>query len=341
MNIFIYDHITGGGLGAQPLPEPLVRRCENIIRALVDDFLRMPAIQLTLWRDARMAELPYSGFDDLRVRQVRVEQYDRRQWEAQVEAVDAVWIVAPETGGLLENLSSSVLRIGKTLLGSSPKAIALCASRAACADALRIAGIDVAQTVRVEEHPDWGFACVLKPDDGMGGHDIWRFPNARAAAEFHARRAFARPMILQEFIEGEAGSISLLCHQGQANLLSINSQQRTVQDNRLGSNGNGVGSFGSRDHRNLQLLRAMADMVVAAIPGLWGFVSIEFVIGPQGPRIIEINPRLTDAYVGLYQQQGINVAEMALEHAPARSTPSSHAPIQPWASSSVDQPALN
>lgn len=341
LNIFIYDHITGGGVGGQVIPEPLMRRSENVVRALVSDFLRMPGIQLCLWRDQRLPELPYSGFDDLRVQQLKVEQFDRQRWQAQVEAVDAVWIIAPETGGVLESLSTSVLRIGKTLLGSSPKAVSLCASKLACANVLRTVGIDVAETAAVDRVVDWDFPCVLKPDDGMGGNDIWRFPDSRTAVEFHARRSFTRPMIIQQFIEGDVGSISMLCNQGRATVLSINALQTGTQDGRIFYKSTNVGGFSTRTPRFMQMLKAMAEMVAAAIPGLWGFVSIDFVMSAQGPRIIEVNPRLTDAFVGLFEARGINLAEMAMELAPVRSKLSTHTPIQPWATSRVEQPAVN
>ena len=52
-------------------------------------------------------------------------------------------------------------------------------------------------------------------------------------------------------------------------------------------------------------LAALAAHVAAALPGLRGFVGIDVVWHAQrGPVLIEVNPRLTCAFVGLSQRLG-------------------------------------
>jgi predicted ATP-grasp superfamily ATP-dependent carboligase len=44
----------------------------------------------------------------------------------------------------------------------------------------------------------------------------------------------------------------------------------------------------------------LAQKVARALPGLRGFVGVDLVWHPsQGPVAIEVNPRVTSAYVGL------------------------------------------
>jgi predicted ATP-grasp superfamily ATP-dependent carboligase len=53
----------------------------------------------------------------------------------------------------------------------------------------------------------------------------------------------------------------------------------------------------------------LAQAVVLAVPGLRGFVGIDLVWHARlGPVAIEINPRLTCAYVGLSAALGRNLA---------------------------------
>lgn len=341
MKIFVYEHITGGGHGDQPLPSGAAQAGDNTVKALVDDLLRLPDVLLTVWRDARLPDLPYAGFEDLRVTQRRVERFDRDQWAAQLESVDAVWIIAPETAGVLESLSTTAIRLGKTLLGCSPKAINICGSKIATVAALSAVGIDVAQAVPVEDSPNWSAPCVLKPDDGAGCDDTWLFSDSKSALDFHRLRPIRRPMLLQRFVSGEACSVSMLCHDGQAEILSINRQSVTVNDSKFDYQGVGVNTFVARDRRTGLMIKAMTEMVAAVIPGLWGFVGIDFVIGPTGPVVIEINPRLTHGYVGLSESLGVNVAEQVLDMIAARPNSSALSPIQPWASSPASQSALN
>jgi len=56
-------------------------------------------------------------------------------------------------------------------------------------------------------------------------------------------------------------------------------------------------------------LAALAARVQRALPGLRGFVGIDLVWHAQrGPVVIEVNPRVTCAYVGLSRQLGRNLA---------------------------------
>jgi predicted ATP-grasp superfamily ATP-dependent carboligase len=60
-------------------------------------------------------------------------------------------------------------------------------------------------------------------------------------------------------------------------------------------------------------LAALAGEVAHALPGLHGFVGIDLVWHTQrGPVLIEINPRVTSAYVGLSASLGRNVAAALL-----------------------------
>ena len=341
MKIFVYEHTTGGGHSALSLPNSLTRQADGVLNALISDLLRLPDVQINLWRDVRLQELPYTGFDDLRVSQTRVEQFDRASWANAVEAVDAVWILAPETAGVLESLSSTVLRLGKTLLGCSPKAVRLCGSKLATVAALTASGIDVAEAVAAESQPNWPSPCVLKPDDGAGGDDVWRFENSKAALDFYALKGFTRPMIIQRHIHGQSASVSMLCSNGNASILSLNRREIVLNDSRLINAGVLVNALQIGDQRSANMVKAMAEMVAAAIPGLWGFVGIDFVMGPRGPVVIEVDPRITDSYAGLHEVLGINVAELTLDLVPRWPIDSAYSPIQPWASAPITQVVLN
>ena len=56
-------------------------------------------------------------------------------------------------------------------------------------------------------------------------------------------------------------------------------------------------------------MAALARRIAAAIPGLRGFVGVDFVLGIDGrATVLEVNPRLTSAYVGLSARLGRNLA---------------------------------
>ena len=64
----------------------------------------------------------------------------------------------------------------------------------------------------------------------------------------------------------------------------------------------------ARDPRGVRL-HLLALEVVRALPGLNGFVGIDLVWhAERGPVVIEVNPRVTSAYVGLSAALGRNLA---------------------------------
>jgi predicted ATP-grasp superfamily ATP-dependent carboligase len=68
------------------------------------------------------------------------------------------------------------------------------------------------------------------------------------------------------------------------------------------------------DEERAAPLRRLARDVVLALPGLRGCVGIDLVWHAQrGPVLIEVNPRLTSAFVGLSPRLGRRLALEALE----------------------------
>jgi predicted ATP-grasp superfamily ATP-dependent carboligase len=140
--------------------------------------------------------------------------------------------------------------------------------------------------------------------------------------------------VLQPFIPGKAGSLSLLCCDGRAQLLSCNEHRIAVRDNQLHFLGTTVNSMADSDGAFARLAQA----VVAAVPGLWGHVGVEFVIGVRGVVVLGVNARITPAYAGLRASLGCNPAALVmdlLEH-PLRIRPAAAAARPAAVAVSVD-----
>jgi predicted ATP-grasp superfamily ATP-dependent carboligase len=58
----------------------------------------------------------------------------------------------------------------------------------------------------------------------------------------------------------------------------------------------------------------LIDQIAKALPELWGYIGIDLIeTAEQGPLLLEINPRLTTSFVGIYPATGINVAEQVIQ----------------------------
>ncbi|HVS26737.1 MAG TPA: ATP-grasp domain-containing protein [Burkholderiales bacterium] len=305
MRIFVYEHITGGGLLDQALPARLAREGGVMLTALLRDLADIPDVEIITSRDPRLPALNQPA-------KVLVPQNAEEAafvFRDGVAMADAVWPIAPETAGVLERLSRTVLEQDKILLGSHPEAVRLAASKLATSRRLARHGISAVPTHAVTDRiSDTAEGWVVKPDDGAGCGDTHWFSTLQAAQHWLSRATGAEHYVLQPFIPGKALSLSLLCRAGQAFLLSCNCQRIVIEDDSfhfLGSQVNAApdsqGAFAD-----------LAQRVTAAIPGLWGYVGIDLVQSGTGVVVMEVNPRLTTSYAGLHQALNCNPAALVL-----------------------------
>jgi predicted ATP-grasp superfamily ATP-dependent carboligase len=303
MRIFVYEHITGGGCLDEALPPSLAHEGELMLRALVNDVRDVPGTEVLIMRDPRL-----SVFDAaLEVSRPQSKAEARDLFRHCCMSADAVWLVAPETGGTLKRLSVEVLDCSRILLGCLPEALDVTASKTLTAQTLAQAGVPVVATYR---HPAQLPAdiqeVVIKPDDGAGCLDTHKFSRAEALDWWNNRSSANH--VLQPYLHGNPLSLSLICDGESAQLLSCNEQQIRIEGHELHFVGVKVNTVQTNRDRYAQLARQIAG----AIPGLWGYVGVDLIETNNGPVVIEINPRLTTSYAGLRQALGTNPAALVL-----------------------------
>jgi predicted ATP-grasp superfamily ATP-dependent carboligase len=272
-----------------------------MLQAVVNDLCLIPGLSVVTTRDIRMApvrgniqNLICSPDDDV-----------RSLWRQAIESSDAVLPIAPETGGKLEWISQCVVEHGKILLGSRPEGIMIASSKLKTSQCLAENGVPVVSTARLEDGiHDSGTGWVIKPDDGAGCEDAFFFHD-RNKLESWFRRIGGSGWVVQPWLAGTAASLSLLCSDQETWLVACNEQLIERDGMHLRHRGNVVNSI--RD--NFDELERVACEVTRSIPGLWGYVGIDLVIGLHGPVVIEVNPRLTTSYIGLKDSTGLNPAE--------------------------------
>lgn len=286
LKVFVFDYASGAAAHADTLAPSLRRQGQMMLHALLGDLGQVPGIELVT------LTAPGSF---------------RRRFDASVRAADAVWPLAPEAGGLLERLSRRVLRHERILLGSQPHALRVAASRLRTARVLARAGIAVVATYAPgQPRPATRGAWVVKPDVGADYDDTRIFPTAEAAVAWIADRP---GYVLQPFIPGKLGSLSLLCRDGTAYLLGCNEHRIAVRDNQFHFLGTTVNSLPDHDGAFARLGQAVAS----ALPGLWGHVGLDFVVAEGGIVVLAVHARMTASYAGLHASLGCNPAAMVLD----------------------------
>jgi predicted ATP-grasp superfamily ATP-dependent carboligase len=230
-------------------------------------------------------------------------------WKACIAQADAVLPIAPESGNILLTLTKLVIGQGKVLLGCGVEGVDLASSKLATCRTLQSAGIDVVPTYEASMFPVHQFGqCVAKPDDGAGCEGAFVFTNDK---DFRAWLAGvpADAYVAQPYLSGTPASLSMLCKDGRAWLLSCNLQKISLQSGGFVYNGsvvNGAAEYWPKFER-------LAQSIAQAIPELAGYVGVDVIIRDDGIFVLEINPRLTTSYVGLQLAMGCNPAGLLVD----------------------------
>jgi len=277
-----------------------------MLEALLSDLAELSGIELLTTRDLRLPPLNSRA----EVVGVAPEQNVGQIWADCLKQSDAFWPVAPESGGVLAQMSDLAIVENKILLNSGPSAVRLAASKLATSIKLADAGIPVVPTFRAKE---WQLAgegpWVAKPDDGIGCEDSRVFHASDAMPAWLAMGDRWQSHVVQPLITGTPASISMLCGNGDAILLSCNRQLIEMIDDQFyyhGSLLNGMQEYWSD-------FEAIAQAVAKAIPELAGYVGIDVLVGEGQIFVLEVNPRLTTSYAGLHRAMGSNPARLIVD----------------------------
>jgi predicted ATP-grasp superfamily ATP-dependent carboligase len=302
MRILVHEFVSGGGFAGRSLPPSLARQGAAMRDALVEDVARLGVHSVVTTADPR---LPPPRTPEVEV--VRVgASYERRLHEI-LRSVEAAWVVAPETGGSLLRISEAALRAGARLLGATPGAIRAASDKAALAVLLERLSIPHPRTLLARPRElgrgarTLGYPLVVKPRLGAGSDGVRL---VRTGRSLRARSGGGR--LLQCYVPGQAASVALLGDGRRARALSVNSQD-------LAPNLRYRGGTTPLAHPQAQSAARLAERVAAAIPGLRGFFGVDLVLTDRDAVVIEVNPRLTTAYLGVRASLASNVAGLTLE----------------------------
>jgi len=322
--IFIHEYLSGGGAAgsaaetAELLPQGVAMR-----DALVADLLRLPELEVTC------AVSPHAGLPlshpRLGAAAARAGESPNAFVQRQAALHDLAWVIAPESDGLLSALHTAVG--APRWVGCDAAAIRVASSKRATLQALAACGVTTPLNFGADGAAT-GTRWIVKPDDGAGAVATRvHARHADALADFSQRHAAGLSATFEAFVEGEALSVALLAAPGFVQPVAFNRQLISVDAaGRLHFEGVHSNAIDMRRDARAIRLHTLALDVKRALPGLRGFIGIDLVWhAERGPVVIEVNPRVTSAYVGLSAKLGRNLAEEVLllhglPDAPTRST---------------------
>jgi len=150
---------------------------------------------------------------------------------------------------------------------------------------------------------------VLKPADGVacqGINIVYSFEDLKNAVE--SLNTFLPYALLQDFVEGESCSVSLLSTGDKAIPLTLNRQK-------IEFIGNGMEYQGAEvpwEHELSKEALEVAKKAVESVDGLKGYVGIDLILNNQ-VHILEINSRLTTPFVAIRKISSVNMGHAIID----------------------------
>jgi predicted ATP-grasp superfamily ATP-dependent carboligase len=276
MKVLIFEYITASGDAS----ESLAREGQMMLDALLSNFAKLSNVEVMV--------------------------ADKNEFQQQLKTVDAVWIIAPESDGILERFCRYVEDANKILLTSSAKAVAQTANKLTTFQILNAAKIPTVPTKVFNSANDYDQTkeWIIKPIDGAGAENTFLLTSQN---DWSTLPSLEKNYLIQPHYHGEKISLSCLFKNGKARLLCINLQQFKIENQQFVLKTIDVNYKLDDGH-----YQKIASQIAQAFPDLWGYVGVDLIETEDACFVLEINPRLTTSFVGIEKSLGLNVAELVL-----------------------------
>ncbi|MFX0055036.1 MAG: ATP-grasp domain-containing protein [Promethearchaeota archaeon] len=310
MQIFLYEHITGGGLAGEELSPSFAAQGFAMLCTMARS-LNHAGHKVSFCYDARIHEqlLP-------RGNQKKCIS-DESSWQAAIEALsdsaDLGLVIAPEDDGILVEVLKSIRARGLDVVNPETETVAFCSDKINTANLFEELLIPVPKMIFgtihdiLNDSQELRFPVVIKPAISSGATCTYIARDTASLMELAHKpemENLVASFILQEYIDGDQGSVSLLTGNGKSSVLSVNRQNVS-----LGTTDSNPGYHGGEcpfDHPASKKAKVYSRKIAEALPGLRGYVGIDFVFHGKEAYPMEINPRLTVSSIGLERTIGPN-----------------------------------
>lgn len=227
---------------------------------------------------------------------------------------DYIYVIAPESDGLLYNLLTI---LEGSHINSEPDSVAKASNKFKVMNDLKNLNINVPKTLYLEGKKEesiqyiveeLGFPLIVKPNVGTGCQGL-KVIKDRDELEKHLRelRESYKSFILQEYIKGIPASISVISSGNYYKILSVNRQFIKLREPGY------WGGYTPIRNINLKNIRDIAGKICRLYNGLKGYFGIDIIISKDKIFVTEINPRLTVSYTGISNILSVNPAKLILE----------------------------
>jgi predicted ATP-grasp superfamily ATP-dependent carboligase len=297
MKLFVFEYASAGGTSDPPDSSPFLEEGMAMLSSLLGDLKRLNSLHLTtmLGSGIRRAAFPA---DEI------VEPAGNFQDAVTgcMKSADALFIIAPETDGILHRLTKMGAELGRPVIGSAANAVEVLGDKLRTSELLK-GSVTMPETKEFTGETDFS-PSVIKPRFGAGSEDVF-ISDGKAIHGLPDG-----DYIVQPFVDGGHLSAGFVASESSVRLLGVCRQKLDI-----GKTVTFEGVAGPIDYHSPEELIKMANSIREKVPGLKGYFGLDFIDRPDGIVLIEVNPRLTTSYPVYSADVCENLAEVLLESA--------------------------
>ena len=320
MNIFIFEHVCGGGMVGKPLPTALAAAGRAMLQAAIEDFDAMGARVVTSLDRRMTTDLDLIAGRSSQALDTTVID-DHRDvsdvFDTLAKQCDKVLVIAPESNGILEHWVRRLSKLEVPHLGCGPTAVSLCSDKLRTYQCLHDAKVPTPPTWLVGDAIDVEPPFVVKPRHGAGCEDTWYGDDPDELLRLRDTSDDVVQPVVQSYVEGLVVSVSFMVH-GQHVVPLLSGRQYIAVGHKMSYQGGRIPLESQYHQRAVDLGAKALYAVMRAIDSeaatqtsqgwasrgeLRGFVGVDLVLSQANDNyqdvVIEINPRLTVSYVAL------------------------------------------
>jgi predicted ATP-grasp superfamily ATP-dependent carboligase len=324
LRILIYEYFSGGGLTENPLSSSMLCEGLGMLKTLISEF-RVAGHFIIAILDSRIINLNISSINADKI--IIISSFEKLQdvIGKQSGFIDAAYIIAPETNGILQGILKIIKNLGITSLNCSINGIKKASNKIGLSNLFKrnkvkspksidFNLIDKLSDIKTKIQKTFCYPIIIKPVIGTSceGISIVRNEkNLRRAIQKIRKQTLSKNFLVQELVKGINTSVSLLSSGNKAMAISLNRQDLIIEG--PDKNSEYRGGFIPFDTPLKNEAYRLTEKIVESIKGLIGYVGIDLILTNKEIFFLEINPRLTTSYIGLRKITNINIAQALLD----------------------------
>ena len=295
--ILIYEYITGGGLLNEDLSSDLMSEARMILSSTIESCKRSKSYDYSFFVDHRL-----KGYDS--DKSIIIHKSSDLYKLSLLNKYDYILPILPENHFNLLQYVNFLEKNNLKKIISNSKTINICSDKLKFFKYMDKHHISTIPTYNISDLKIRPKKYILKDRLGAGCSYV------RVSSKRDLKKYYSADKVIQPFIEGKHYSLSVFFSENNFRLLTFNKQNIIIRNKMIKLKSLSINVPPILYYKNLILL----SLIKKSLPGLFGFVGIDIIIKDNKIYVIEINPRLTTSYTGLYETIGYNMIDLLDNH---------------------------